>query len=645
MHGIKKFLRSIDLFGVTFSFRYKTKEKYQTSLGGLFNILFIILTLSLGIYYFIPFFNRKNYSIVYYTMNLSETKVINFKESKSNFAIGLSCSGNPKEKLSFRDLLKLEIRYTKYIKYPNSSYIYDRKILSSHSCTYADFYNKYDKQVDYLGLQNYECIDDNDYSIEGVYADQIFSYFDFSVTAVNDSKKILDDLDRFLFENDCKFNLVYTDIIINLSNYKEPITQFLSNIFIQLNPTLLVKRNMYFMNQYFSDDDYLIWVFNENDESKVLALYSRYEEYYLYKGFNRSQTLVDDYMSYARIFMRSDLRKTEIKRKYQKLMEFYADASSFLIGIYEVLYIIFGFINNFYGHQSIAKRLFFFKELEDYNFHVFEKDKEIREIISKISEQIEENELSNTNKSNLLNDKSSDMDKFKNNEIKIYNKRNSALKIKLLNKQLYMNNNEKNENNGFMKKIPTLNLFKRKNKKPESSKQLKNNYNKYDLIKKNDVSSNMGYQEEKIIEINTIKTKEEKIKYNFNIFEIIVSQVFPCCMAKKLKLKTNLNKKAEDILNKKMDIILYIRNMFLFEILNKTILDNNKKTIINFLCRPIIANDKNNDNEFEEFYKNYKEKDFNQLYKQLSAFVQKTSKEKSEDKLIALLDEHLKDLI
>ena len=184
MHGIKKFLRSIDLFGVTFSFRYKTKEKYQTSLGGLFIILFIILTL------------------------------INFKESKSNFAIGLSCSGNPKEKLSFRDLLKLEIRYTKYIKYPNSSYIYDRKILSSHSCTYADFYNKYDKQVDYLGLQNYECIDDNDYSIEGVYADQIFSYFDFSVTAVNDSKKILDELDRFLFENDCKFNLVYTDIIL-----------------------------------------------------------------------------------------------------------------------------------------------------------------------------------------------------------------------------------------------------------------------------------------------------------------------------------------------------------------------------------------------------------------------------------------------
>ena len=149
--------------------------------------------------------------------------------------------------------------------------------------------------------------------------------------AINNSTRILDELDRFLFENDCKFNLVYTDIIIKLDDYEKPVTQFLNNIFIQLNPILLVKRNMYFMNQYFYNDDYLIWNFNDEDDgSKVKTLYSRYEEYYLYKGFNRSKTYVDDFISYARIFMRADLRQTEIRRKYQKLMEFYADASSLL---------------------------------------------------------------------------------------------------------------------------------------------------------------------------------------------------------------------------------------------------------------------------------------------------------------------------
>ena len=74
MNSIKNFLRALDIFGVNFSFRYKTKEKYQTSLGGFIIILFFIVVLVVGIYYFIPFINRKNYTIVYYAMNLAATE-------------------------------------------------------------------------------------------------------------------------------------------------------------------------------------------------------------------------------------------------------------------------------------------------------------------------------------------------------------------------------------------------------------------------------------------------------------------------------------------------------------------------------------------------------------------------------------------
>ena len=85
--------------------------------------------------------------------------------------------------------------------------------------------------------------------------------------------------------------------------------------------------------------------------------------------------------------MRADLKKTEIRRKYQKLMEFYADASSLLAALYTVLDIITSFFNNFYAYHSLAKRLFFFKELEDKNFHIFEKNKQIKELISIISKK------------------------------------------------------------------------------------------------------------------------------------------------------------------------------------------------------------------------------------------------------------------
>ena len=58
MRSIKSFLRKLDMFGVSYNFRYKSREKYQTSLGGFFILLFVILVLGMGIYYFIPFIVR-----------------------------------------------------------------------------------------------------------------------------------------------------------------------------------------------------------------------------------------------------------------------------------------------------------------------------------------------------------------------------------------------------------------------------------------------------------------------------------------------------------------------------------------------------------------------------------------------------------
>ena len=80
MKSINNFLETIDIFGVSYSFRFKNKEKYGTAIGGFFIIFLCILILVMGIYYFIPFVNRKNYTIVYYTMNLAETEEVNIFE-------------------------------------------------------------------------------------------------------------------------------------------------------------------------------------------------------------------------------------------------------------------------------------------------------------------------------------------------------------------------------------------------------------------------------------------------------------------------------------------------------------------------------------------------------------------------------------
>ena len=89
-----------------------------------------------------------------------------------------------------------------------------------------------------------------------------------------------------------------------------------------------------------------------------------------------------DNNNYAKIYLRADLKKTEIRRTYQKITEFYADASSILVGIYEFLIIIISIINNFYSENSIIKKLFIFKGIKDKHFNIQNRYQKIKELLA-----------------------------------------------------------------------------------------------------------------------------------------------------------------------------------------------------------------------------------------------------------------------
>ena len=139
--------------------------------------------------------------------------------------------------------------------------------------------------------------------------------------------------------------------------------------------------------------------------------------------------------------------------------------------------------------------------------------------------------------------------------------------------------------------------------------------------------------------------KNKKIKNTFNLIEIIITQFFKCFMCDYMKIKNNINENANRIINKKLDIIIYVRNMLLFDIINRTILDNDKKNIINILCRPIISLNKSQKNEFDDFYKNYKENDFDNFFNNITELIKKPLKKKKENNLIYISKEYLKEFI
>ena len=669
MESILNFLRALDSFGIAYNFRYRDKNKYKTAIGGSFCILFLILVGVLGILTFIPFVNRKNYTIVYYTMNLAETEEVNIFKSESNFAVGLSCEAKKGETRNILDLLNLKTSYVLFQKFLNGSYAKFNKPLITHKCTYNDFYNKYDGEFDYLGLSKYECISSKNFTIQGIYSNEIFSYFEFSVQAKNQSDQLLDTIESFLENNDCKVNFAYTDIIIDLDKYRSPITQYLNQIFIQLTPHLYIKRNIYFMNQYFTTDDNLMYIYGDLTP-EIMPLYSRYEEYSLYQGLNRKTNRLPNFDYFSKVYLRADLKKTIIKRKYQRLMEFYSSCHCLLNAIYKLLGILLNYINNFYGFHALSKFIFFFKELDDENnFNINKKSNMIKEVLSIIN-----------SKGNILDNKKSKKKDMEKQDILSINKREEEdlEDIKDIQEVNLYNNNKKKVQNKNSRNSPTKTmtfltketLEKEENtKKDNNDDENKNNYyqgktQKYKLDqkrRKNNIRIRFNFRnnnENNLYSSEKMGTNHDKdsigsnnnrkiddngqIKNTYNIFELFITQFFGCCLLNNLNIKNNAINKAKKILFKKLDVIKYIRNMILFERINQTNINDNEKILMNFFSRPIISvYTKEEKNEFEQFYENYEDKDFDNYYEQIIELANKSKKEEKDIKLLSISNEHL----
>ena len=643
MKDIKKFLKKLDLFGVNLNFKYQANDTYTTSLGGLFILLFGGVALGFGVYYFIPFIKRKNLNIIYYTMNIPSTEQIRFKESKAAFTIGFQC--DEKNGINAEDLFNLESRFVIYTKDIHGKSNKKKETLTWHYCKYEDFYNNHNDSIDYLNLNTYQCLDDYDRTVEGIFSDQIFSYYEFAVTNKYKTEENHHKITDYLSENDCKLNIYYTDITIDLTHYKEPIKPFLDSIFIQLNPTLDIKRNVFFMNQYLFDDDFMFAVFSGDEKPKQIeTLFSRYEEYALYMGLGYNPNNLE----YAKVFIRADTKKTTIKRTYQKLTEFYADASSLLIALYEVLIIIFTYLNNFYAEQSVTKKLFFFKEIGLKPFSTTKNYSKLLEINSLIgTDDMKNLETINIDFNIDKKIKTATHAKIKK---RIFFQRSKSITSsskkeldEIINAEKFINDNVRNKI-----KLLTIDNF--------------DNFNNYDVINKrsqclNSASKLESYQIKSrrklsLIESDsdntktqTLKINQPPIQYSFNVFEIFLITFCSKCVKGKLKLKNELNNKANDYLYSKLDIHVYLRNMYLFDIINQTIINGNKKNIINLLSRPLISINKKEKKEEEIFYKEYGENNCDKFYEGIKELAKKQNKQKKEEKLLKLANKYIKDFL
>ena len=102
----KKYLRLFDFFGESFTFRYKDENKQTTILGGIICILFYVIAIIYFVYKFIPFKNKKIFTLQYYTINLDSTENLYTEEYSFTFGFGLTVNNknNNSEIMKYLDI-------------------------------------------------------------------------------------------------------------------------------------------------------------------------------------------------------------------------------------------------------------------------------------------------------------------------------------------------------------------------------------------------------------------------------------------------------------------------------------------------------------------------------------------------------------
>ena len=420
-----------------------------------------------------------------------------------NLAFELECDNEQKGKILDK-LLDIEVKY--YDKQENKDGIYvknNTQYINYSICNYTEFYKENNYSIN--NNKELKCLNKFNENIEGNYGDNIFKYLEISLLSKNNlSNEYFQEIDDILLNNNCKLKLHYHDISINFDNYKNPINSFGNELFLQLNPELTIKMNVFFINQYFINNNNLFFPHQDKNKQKVFVnnSFSRNEQYFVYKGLNRGERRPREYQYYAQIFIRADKIKKEVKRKYQNIFEFYGDTFT----IWE----IFNFVT-FFLHKllfklviksevklSIEKEIFFLKR-ENINFN-----------FSKIKKLIEKTEKSSKDDVNKKKDDiniptEQNITQNENNQ----NTNNSSDQIKTQKE----NNSENNSN----KKIKCCKCFKCLF--CQNLKYIIDGYKMIDNIIESKLDivyylKNMIFFE-KLMNIDKISTNEEEIKKLF----------------------------------------------------------------------------------------------------------------------------------
>ena len=255
------FIYYFDFFNNSYHLNFKLSSSYNTLLGAIFSILYILFFIGIFLYYFNMIFSRKNFSIIYNSqfqsdacIDLSETSIIFYLLDKSDNI------------LLDKSLFNISVKYMEmFLDYQTFNLTTNSYDIPIENCSYDSNLKSIKEKINTIYddniIANFNCILNQNLKnikIEGKKGSNTFRYLNFEIKKCNNLSNNNSYINSSIYNN---FYLIF-DIIqneVNHYSYKNYIQKTSKMNFFSINSQIKKDYSFKLNKGIYESDNGLIF--------------------------------------------------------------------------------------------------------------------------------------------------------------------------------------------------------------------------------------------------------------------------------------------------------------------------------------------------------------------------------------------------
>ena len=365
---LKKIIRKVDFFGTFITFRVNEEIEYKSIIGGIFTLIYGIISLSYVSIMAINFLGRKNIDFIY-SKTINQHPVLNLTKVGFNFAFGAQYSKTAVPAIK-NSKIYFDYKVNLIESLSNNNISGKSQIINTpigiRRCEEDDFpelkehYFLNDLHFMYCPILN----SSSNFSIEGLYTGSYYKYLSIKISLTQYALDNFQEIKDFLEKTPIDIAIFYKDTALNYLNRYNPLPSYLNYYYKGIDPEYYKTSEISFSRLEFSSDENILF---ERPKKIARPIHSTIHDNF--QSINERRK--ENENGVCEFILHASSEVLDLKRTYEKITRFAANISGILGFIFFVLITLANYIERKAVDNKLIRKMLKFKGNKSINVDYF----------------------------------------------------------------------------------------------------------------------------------------------------------------------------------------------------------------------------------------------------------------------------------